>query len=172
MSQDNNDQLLPGEHADRLDIYELVYDFQKKNQKDIKQELEEANKTGNHQLIEQKQIQYKNEIEKSRTAAEAVNDGVEEEYQWKKQNGEELQCPSNEPSGDEDGDEDKDQYDMKDVDEVKGDDEEMKTISDQENKLEQMNENRDLNGDDDLDDPNKERIQPITVNRIIFCSRF
>ncbi|CAF4606394.1 unnamed protein product [Rotaria sp. Silwood2] len=86
--------------------------------------------------------------------------------------GEELQCPSNEPSGDEDGDEDKDQYDMKDVDEVKGDDEEMKTISDQENKLEQMNENRDLNGDDDLDDPNKERIQPITVNRIIFCSRF
>ncbi|CAF4654527.1 unnamed protein product [Rotaria sp. Silwood2] len=113
MSQDNNDQLLPGELAGRLDVYELVYDFQRKNQKDVKQELEEANKTGNQQLIEQKQIQYKNEIENSRTAAEAVNDGVEEEYQWKKQNGEELRCPSNEPYGDEDGDEDKDQSDMK-----------------------------------------------------------
>ncbi|CAF3231898.1 unnamed protein product, partial [Rotaria sp. Silwood2] len=68
MSQDNNDQLLPGELAGRLDVYELVYDFQRKNQKDVKQELEEANKTGNQQLIEQKQIQYKNEIENSRTA--------------------------------------------------------------------------------------------------------
>ncbi|CAF4610906.1 unnamed protein product [Rotaria sp. Silwood2] len=104
MSQDNNDQLLPGELAGRLDVYELVYDFQRKNQKDVKQELEEANKTGNQQLIEQKQIQYKNEIEKSRTAAEAICIYFV---------GEELQCPSNEPSGDEYGDEDKDQYDMK-----------------------------------------------------------
>ncbi|CAF3170321.1 unnamed protein product, partial [Rotaria sp. Silwood2] len=84
MSQDNNNQPLPNELADRLDIYEMIYDFQKKNQKDVKQELKEAKNTGNQQLIEEKQIQYKNEIEKSRIAAEVMNDGVQQDEENEK----------------------------------------------------------------------------------------
>jgi hypothetical protein len=44
----------------------MVYDLQRKNEKDVKKkELKEAKKTANQKLIEQKQIQYKNEIEES-----------------------------------------------------------------------------------------------------------